>query len=256
MDDLTWKARLAAATLTLPGAIVSHQSAASLHGLSPMGKDLVVVTVRMNTTHSFPGAIVHQSTDLRNDAIETVSGLPVTSVARTVVDLASVLGTHSLGRFVDECLLTRQTTIEKLVETLAKLSRRGKPGVEKLREVLAAHGMGAVPESELERALLALIDAAGLPAPTLQFMVPWHRGRSGRVDCAYPEAKLIIEADGRRWHSRDTDFEEDRRRDNLAALAGWRVLRFTWQQVHSGSGEVIRMVAEALGQATVRQQAS
>lgn len=255
-EEATWKSKLAAAALKLPGGVVSHQSAASLHNISPMGRHLVVVTVRCRTTHEFPGAIVHQSTDLRSDAIETLDGLPVTTVSRTIVDLAALLGSRSLQRLVEDCLVTRRVSLENLTLSLAQLRRRGKPGVEKLGRVLDALGAEPIPESKLEQELLALLDEAGLPIPTLQMPTPWHQARTGRVDLSYPATNLIIEADGRRWHSRDLDFEEDRRRDNLATLAGWRVLRFTWQQVQSGRAQVAASVAEALGLPTGQQKAS
>ncbi len=68
----------------------------------------------------------------------------------------------------------------------------------------------------------------------------------GRVDFAYPHERLLVEVDGRRWHSRDQAFDHDRRRDQEAVMAGWRVLRFTWRQVSQQPTEVAHAVRTVL----------
>ncbi len=115
-----------------------------------------------------------------------------------------------------------------------------------MRRLLDERGSAFVaPESELERRVLAVLAGAGLPAPRRQL---WAGGSHvvGRVDFAYQEAGLVIEADSRRHHMSKLDFENDRRRDNLLMAAGWRVLRATWQQVTDRPDEVVRLVREAL----------
>ena len=242
-DRRSW---LAAATLSLPGAVVSHQSAGTLHDI-PGLPDLVVVTVPFRTTHSFPGVIVHRSTDLTAPDIVTLDGLPVTTLLRTVIDLASVLHEERLTRVVDYCLSSRRLALEGLQTGLEAIARRGKPGVRSLRKILDERGPGWVaPESELERLALQVLAAGGLPEPERQVAVPWRSHQGERVDFAYPHQRLIIEVDGRRWHSRDLDFENDRRRDNLAMLAGWRVLRFTWRELREDPTRVCSMVRRAL----------
>jgi very-short-patch-repair endonuclease len=71
----------------------------------------------------------------------------------------------------------------------------------------------------------------------------------GRVDFAFGEARLIIEADRRRHHMSKLDFENDRRRDNTLMADGWRVLRITWEQLSDHPHEVVRLVRQALRQA-------
>jgi very-short-patch-repair endonuclease len=131
--------------------------------------------------------------------------------------------------------------------TLSSLARRGKPGVQRLRKVLEARSPSLeISKSVLERKLVRLLMDASLPQPVQQFPLPWRAQQSGRVDLAYPAARILIEADRRRWHSLSEAFETDRRRDNLAMLAGWRVLRFTWQDITDRSGQVVAMIREAL----------
>ena len=125
------------------------------------------------------------------------------------------------------------------------LRARGRPGIGVVRRLLDERGPGFVAtESELERRLLAALSGAGLPAPRRQV---WTGGTcaAGRVDFAYPEAALVIEADSRRHHMIRLDSEADGSRDNWLMAAGWRFLRITWQQVTGSPGEVVRLVTEA-----------
>jgi hypothetical protein len=237
---------LSAATLALP-AVVSHESAAELHGLPHVPRGRAVVTVPIRSANRFPGVQVHQSTDLAGDFIVMVEGLPTTSLARTVVDLAAVLRAGRLERIVDHCLVTRAVGLETLSETVARLARRGKPGTKALREILETRGPGLeISESILELELVRLLTEAGLPAPVQQHPLPWRPVGAGRADLAYPDLRLLIEADGRRWHALDQAFDSDRRRDNLAMLAGWRVLRFTWRDLVERPADVVTMVSEGL----------
>src|SRR5688572_5784149 len=108
-----------------------------------------------------------------------------------------------------------------------------KPGMANLRKVLESRGPGYVaPASRLERLLTDVLTGGGLPLPERQHPLPSRVG-PGRVDLAYPAARLIIEADSRRWHTRVADFETDRLRDNEATVLGWRILRYTWQRLVS-----------------------
>ncbi|MGH9166842.1 MAG: endonuclease domain-containing protein [Acidimicrobiia bacterium] len=201
----------------------------------------------IRSANRFPGVQVHQSTDLTSDFVVMVAGLPTTSVSRTIVDLAAVLRPGRLERIVDHCLVSGAVGLEALNETLSRLARRGKPGVQALGEVLEARGPGLeMSESILELELVKLLTAAGLPEPVQQHPLPWRTAGAGRADLAYPDARLLIEADGRRWHTLGQAFESERRRDNLAMLAGWRVLRFTWGDIVERPGDVVWMVREGL----------
>lgn len=102
----------------------------------------------------------------------------------------------------------------------------------KLVAILDERGDGYVPPaSELERALFAALTAEELPEPCRQFQLPGRGAIDGMVDAAYPDVRLIIEADGRRWHTRLADFRRDRQRDVEAARSGWQTLRFTYVDI-------------------------
>jgi hypothetical protein len=237
---------LAVAVAKLP-AVVSHESAAELHGLANVPLGRVVVTVRHRSSNRCLGVVVHESTDLSPQHIEWMADLPVTTVARTVIDLAAVIRPRRYRRVVEDALAARRLGLDELRSRFATLARRGRPGTALLREVLDARGPGHVPvESELEHRLRELLDAAEMPVPVRQFPLPWRTIETGRVDFAYPDHRLLIECDGRRWHTSVDAFQSDRRRDNLAQLAGWRVLRFTWDDVTGRPGDVLDTLTAAL----------
>lgn len=229
------------------GAVVSHETAALRHGMGPVRERSLNVTVPHRTTHTYAGLKLHQSTDLLEAHLMYLDGLPITTPARTIVDLARTTGERQLARVLDGALAAGHVSIEELGDLFASLARRGKAGVVKLRRLLEERSDGAfVTESALESRLLELLDDAGLPLPDTQFHAPWLLPVQGRVDFAYRSARLVIEADSRRWHSHHQAFEKDRIRDNAAQLAGWRVLRFTWRMIEDDPILIISTVRKAL----------
>lgn len=245
-SETRWKATLAAACHKL-GAVVSHESAAELHGLPGLRTGLLVVSVPIRHTNRYPDVVVHQKTDLTPIQISQVDGLPTTTPARTLIDLAADLGPKRLGRLVDNAVASQLVSYQSLSSLFELLARRGKPGVRVMRTVLTDRGSSAQPpESVLESLLLELIQDAGLPEPARQFQAPWLTPTRGRVDLAYENHRLVIEADSRRWHMMADAFLEDRERDNLAQLAGWRVLRFTFWDIQERPGYVVTIIRKAL----------
>lgn len=238
---------LVAATLKMAGAVVSHESAAQQLGFTHIPDGPGTVTVRRSTTHRWPGLRVIESTDLASSDCVTRGILTLTRPERTVIDLAATLRPRLLARVLDDALASRKVSLEALAQRHGEIARKGKPGTAALRELIEHRGVGFVPpESELEARMLDLLDRHGFPPPERQVEVPWLSGAAERVDLAYPSARLVIECDGRRWHTRESDFERDRRRDNEALLAGWRVLRVTWDQVVNDEAGVVSLVRRAL----------
>lgn len=241
-----WHATLAAACHRL-GGVVSHESAAQLHGMPRLRRGMLIVTVPVRRSNRYPGVDVRQKTDLAADQVAWKAGLPVTTPARTIIDLAAHLGVSRLARLVDWTVAQGLTSNETLLGLFADVGRRGKPGTQKLRKVM--EDRGGAPDrdpSELEWRLVDLIERAGLPSPTREFKAPWLAPTNGRVDLAYEDHLLVIEADGRRWHTQADAFLTDRERDNLAQLAGWRVLRFTWWDVEQRPEYVVLTIRKAL----------
>jgi hypothetical protein len=239
------RAILGAASRSL-GAVVSHQAAARLHGVVVPGPRLVV-SVPHRRTHRFPDVTVHQLTDIREVDVTRIGGLPTTTAARTVVDLAAVLSLTQLGRAIDRFASKEVASFEAMSDVLDQLARKGKPGVVKLRRALEPRlGTRGRSESDLESRLIELIMLASLPEPDQQYRPSWLKHINGRVDLSYPESMLVIEGDSREWHGDEFTFQADRERDNLAQLAGWRILRFTWRDITRRPEYVVSSIRRAL----------
>lgn len=239
-------ATLAAATKAL-NAVISHESAAWIHGMPIGTHPHPVVSVAIRRSNRFPNVLVHQLTDLTPDHVAQIDHLPITTPTRTIVDLASCIGVLRLTRCLDHVLSSGLAGLDDLNQTFNSLARKGKPGVAKLRSVLTSRqALSAIPESVLETETLALLELADVGQPELQWRPPWLRQVNGRVDFAYPKHRLIVEADSRRWHNTPAAFQLDRNRDNLAQLAGWRILRFTWTDVTTRPEYVVDSVRSAI----------
>ena len=237
---------LLAATHALD-AIASHHSAARLHDLDGLSTEIVAVTVPTRKSNRFGPVVVHQVTDLSQTDVVKIKGIPTTDATRTIVDLASVIGKKPLASILDEAKRLGITSYEEVSSRLESLARRGKPGVTRLRGVLQPRlGGFVVPESTLETRLHYLISTAALPLPTSQYRPPWLKSTNGRVDIAYVDDRLIVEGDSQRWHGTPETFQADRHRDNLAQLAGWRILRFTWEDITRRPSYVVDSIRRAL----------
>lgn len=241
----SWRDLLRAAVATLPGAVVSHEAAAELHDIPMVTRGLPRVTVHTRTTHAFPGVVVVRSHDLIAEHTDEVDHLPVTTIARTLVDLARRLSEQRLGAILDELVATGRLWIPDLEAVASAVLRRGKPGASTLRSVLAVRGSGeVVPASVLERKGRELLRFSRIPDPIPEYPIPWDPSR--RWDDAWPACRVALEWDSRRWHSQVEAMDEDRRRDNEAQVNGWRLLRFTWVDVTRRQDDVIATVRRAL----------
>ncbi len=229
-----------AAVSVLPNAVVSHNSAAAIHRLPLVPTDVATVSVHSRTTHTFPGVEVFRNHDLRPDHVTTIHNLPITSPARTVIDLASILSPRHLAAVVDHSIADDAYTLDDLQAILEAVARSGKPGVRNMRKVLEDRIGGPRNGTILERRGLALLRQAGLDGFIQEFPIPWDRRR--RFDLALPADQLAIEWDSRRWHMQVEAMRRDRERDREAIEHGWRILRFTWADVHDTPNMVIDTV--------------
>jgi hypothetical protein len=233
---VTWKQRALAACLVAgPEAVVSHRSAAVLWGIPGFRPGRVEITVPPGAGNRNPLARVHRSAvnGVRRD------GVPATRPARTIVDLAGVVGGDVLEAAVDDVLCRRLCRLDELA---APPRRRGSAA---LRAVLQAwNGEGAadgVAEMRVVRALLA----AGLPNPVRQYEIRVDGEFVARVDLAYPAERLAIELDGFRWHAGRGPFRSDRLRGNRIEAAGWRLLRAAPEDVDKLVGSAVAILRRA-----------
>lgn len=182
---------------------------------------------------------------MRPHHVRAREGLPVTTAARAVVDLAASTGARLLGRILDDLVFDRATSRAAVGACLAQVARPGKPGVRTLARVLDDRSDEAAPcDSALEQALCAALVGAGLPQPRARMPLPGRGAVTGLVDAAYPDCPLSLGADGRRRHTRVRDLPRDHERDAEAARAGRQTLRFLYEEIIGRPGEVAATVTD------------
>ena len=239
-----WYQRLAAVSLWAgQGFALSHHTAAALHGFRRFPPGPVELSATRHLTRS-PGVVLHRVGSLAPKDFQSVHGFRVTSVTRTLVDLASTLPEAELRAAVDEALSRKWATVERLATAVARSERH--PGVIGLRALLRERQGGDGPcESELEARVYEVLRGSGLPMPVLQRSVHVG-GRLRRLDFWFPGHHVVLEADGYASHSSVLAFEKDRQRANSLTARGYRVLQWTWQALHERPGDLLRELAAVL----------
>lgn len=228
------EARLLAAVLACgAGAVLSHRSAASLWGLRRSAMSRVEVSVpRGHGRRTREGILVHRSGTLRPVDVTVRDGIPVTSVARTLVDLAEVVPTRSLERAADQAEIERLFDLRALTDVIAAHPQRA--GCARVAALLKSHAIGTtIIRSDLEDRMLAICDRAGVERPAVN-----ARAAGLEVDFLWVRQRLVAEADSRRYHAHRAAFERDRERDAVLLTEGFRVVRFTERRIVAAPGEV------------------
>jgi hypothetical protein len=199
------------------GAVLSGRAAAYLWGLikGPAPRPEVTAPGKRRVE----GVITHRA---RSVEVTTHRGIPITTVPRTLADLAAILSLDALARACHEAGVLRGTTPRQVEAVLAK--RPKTKGATNLREVL--RGDAHVTLSKLERAFLRLLEEADLPLPQTN-----KRAHGRRVDCCWPDRRLTVELDSYRYHGSRHAWEQDRRREREARARGDEFRRYTYGDV-------------------------
>jgi very-short-patch-repair endonuclease len=230
-----------AALLAAPdGSALGHYSAGSLWGmLTPeSGDGLIHIVTRDVRIRPRPGVCIHRSRTLTARDIRIHDGVPVTSPARTLLDLGELLTERECELAYDRALVARIMTAVEVERVLD--GAHGRAGKRLLRKLLARQCGPTVTRSEAEERFLALIRRAKLPEPRVNARVHGYE-----VDFYWP-GRLIVEIDGFRFHSTQRAFEHDHRKDAVLRGGGFPVLRFTWHQITAEVVAVVALVAQAL----------
>ena len=244
---VTWSMRLFAAVATIgASAAASHRAAAQLYGIPGFTENWIEVTAKRGAHSPYRTARLH-ATRMPASHVRLVDNIPTTSVARTLFDLAGVLHPGRTERALDNCLAHHLLTPEAAWRVYHELASSGRAGGRIFRQLLEARGSGYVaPASELERLFLEIVAAANLPIPKRELNVGDSDRWIGRVEFVYPEARLLIEIDGRLYHTALLDRAHDRDRDNALMAAGWRVLRIDYEMLTKTPDRVAQLVRRAL----------
>jgi very-short-patch-repair endonuclease len=209
---------------------VSHRMAALLRSYLPPPEPAGLVDVSGKPIRRTPGLRVHQILLAPGDAM-LLKGIPVTSPARTILDVAGDVTPRELEQALAAAERLRRKVRSELTELLRIRPRhRGSGALRRLLAALAATGTAPLfLRSAAEQATWELILELGLPLPLVN-----QRLEGIEVDFHWPELRLVVEVDGFEFHSGIDAFHRDHERDRALAFAGYQVLRFTWRQLDEG----------------------
>ena len=238
---------LAAVLASGPEAVLSHVDAAVLWGIHPRPGVVIHVTTARRSREGAKGIRLHRVRRLSPDDVTVRHGIPVTTVARTLVDLTDMFGRERLTRIIREAEFQGVLDLPMLDQAIARAN--GRKRLSTLIAAVRAHRPGAVVRSELEHAFLELCRTENIPAPETN--VPMLvGGRSRKLDCLWREQRVVVELDGRSAHDRPGAFEDDRARDAALTASGYRTLRYTWQRVTNDGARVAAEVKATLAQSS------
>lgn len=227
-------------------ALVSHEAGAVLWGLDGVVTRRVEVMVPYACTRRHPAVVVHRTKQLATVDRDLLHGIPITSVARTLVDLAGAVDAAVLEVALESALRQNLTTCPFVEWRLRELGGTGRTGTAVLRRLLEERGRGvAALESALEAAVWRLLLGTDLPYPVRQHTVT-VAGRLVRLDFAWPDVLVAVEADGYAFHRGRRAFVDDRARTAALVAAGWRVIPVTWDDIRDRPDDVVAHVRAAL----------
>jgi very-short-patch-repair endonuclease len=229
--------RMAAILACRSTAVLSHRSAAATWGIGRELRGVVEITLRASTGPRRPGLRVYRQPGLKDEEMVLApTGVPVTNVVRTLIDLAVCLDEPGLDRAIREA--DRLGLVDPEALRLALCGRPGQKGVRRLRDLLDRRTF-RLTDSELERRFLRLVQRAGLKLPLTQQEVDGFR-----VDFLWPELEIVVETDGLRYHRTPVQQARDLRRDQAHTAAGRVPLRFSHAQVYFEAEQVAATLVE------------
>jgi hypothetical protein len=230
-----------------PECLASHRTAAALHGFDGFAADVIEVLLPMNVYHRRMNAIVHHTRSLTSADRSRVGVIPVTSRARTLIDLGAVVSAEAVENAFDCAERDRQMIRGEIEARYGDLRARGRNGIGAMTQILSERvASDRVPRSILERATLRLLHRAGLPRPVGCFRVALSGGKVYELDFAYVSRRLGLEVDGHGSHATRRQRAADNVRANELGDHGWRLRRFTFEQVMHQPASVAAAVRAAL----------
>jgi very-short-patch-repair endonuclease/predicted transcriptional regulator of viral defense system len=224
--------RMAAVLACGDGAAMSHRDGAATHGMRQCNRRVFEVTVPRKQ-RARPGIQLHCAL-LPADEVTTVRGIPVTTVPRTLLDLAAVCPRREVEKAMKEAEVARLWDRLSLPRLTARYPHhRGAATIRAILESLAAGD--EITKEEIVSLFLRLIDGANIPRPALNQWVGKHE-----CDCVWPRQRVMVELDGYAVHGTRSNFETDRERDRFLHARGWLVIRVTWRQLRDDPEGVVR----------------
>jgi very-short-patch-repair endonuclease len=240
--------QLMAICLRAPGKVwVSHRGAGGFWDLDDMQGNVVEVTSLIAMRVDRRKVVLHRTTHMPAIDVTSVSGIPVTRVHRTLIDLGAVIDRDTVEVALECALRRRITSLDRLWRRLDAIGTNGRRGAGVLKAILDAREPGAPPtDSALEVRFIQLLRKRRLPLPLRQRVVRDDRGFVARVDFEYVEAGVVIEVDSRKHHLGAAEWERDLRRRNRLTSAGKRVLHVTYMRMEADPAGLIDEITRAL----------
>jgi hypothetical protein len=229
------------------GAVISHGTAAAFHGLWNKPPRLIDVTVPVEAGRKIDEIRCRRCRYPEPEEVEFFNGVAVTTVARTLVDLAGMVGLATLKKTVGRAAIRRKLDLQAVDLAIHNAKRRR--GLKALELALAPYrtkdGKPLDVRSDFETLVLPELLDAGLPRPGCN--VPLEiDGERLVVDFLWEKQRVVVETDGRETHETPDAFQSDRGRDQFLASVGYRTVRVTWDQIHNERAAVLRRIKNAL----------
>jgi very-short-patch-repair endonuclease len=227
----TWERQLTAALLSRPGAVAAGSSAAVLHGFDGFQKGMPQILCGPDANARLALGRVIRVSDFDQVVTTRIRGFEATSVAETLWTVATSMHSLRLQDLVDQQVSMGSTTPRQLLDVLSRLQGTRQRGLRSFRNAVMAidPSSPAVATNVLEAVLYRLLRHPTIPSVSRQ--EPFLLQNPARVDAYIPDWDLVAEADGRNWHTRQSDFQRDRHRDNELAARGIVVMRFTYDDL-------------------------
>jgi very-short-patch-repair endonuclease len=244
----SWHQRVLAAVLDGgPECLASHRTAAALHAFDGFRPGVIEVVVPMRLRHVRKDVLVHHTRALSAADRSSVAGIPVTSRVRTLIDLGAIASAAIVEEAVDGAERDRAVSRVDIEGRYRELRVRGRNGIGAMTQILDGRSaVEDIPRSVLERRMLRLLRRAGLPIPDVGHGVRLQNGIQYELDFAFVDDRLALELDGHGSHATRSQRAADNvRAGNLADL-GWRLRRFTYEQVMYKPAVVASTVRSAL----------
>ena len=240
----SWQRQYVAAVLGASDGAIGGLASARVHELERFRVVRPEIVVPPGSNSRSRLATVHRQAGV---AVTRVDAIPVTTIAQTLADIAGRVPVRRVERAMDEAILAGRLTLSDLEERARFYEGSRRRGLPVFRALVAERAaLGWVPqESELEARLdELLVRLPSRPRVIRQASLPWRPSLPLRTDRLLPDWRTLVEADGRRWHARVTDFDRDRWRDNEAQAHGYRLLRFTWVHLTVAADEVLALLEQ------------
>ena len=251
--DDPWLQSLEAVRLWTADGIIMGLAAAGLWGFDGVAQGAVEVGTATRKRH--PDIVVHHDMSFANEDLIRQRGLLTTTPSRTLIDISGVVTESELAQALDSALRRGLTFVSLIRSRLDAIGTRGRSGTGTLQTLLASRELGSgLTESPLEVKVEQVLRRAGLDPPERQFTIKGPDGTTVRLDFAWPEQKVGIEADGFRWHTDFERWQQDAHKHNILQEMDWKIVRATHRSLRDRPDALPRQVRALLGQTTLALQ--